>query len=65
MSKYLSEFKLEVVKYYLENNVGYQTVANHFWLSSTLVRKWVRKYKENGYAGLMKNQKSSYGGDFK
>ena len=51
MSKYSSEFKLEVVKYYLENN-------------TTLVRKWVRKYKENGYAGLMKNQKSSYGGDF-
>ena len=65
MSKYSSEFKLEVVKYYLENNIGYQTTANHFCLSSTLVRKWVRKYKENGYAGLMKNQKSSYGGDFK
>ena len=65
MSKYSSEFKLEVVKYYLENNIGYQTTANHFCLSFTLVRKWVRKYKENGYAGLMKNQKSSYGGDFK
>ena len=30
MSKYSSEFKLQVVKYYLENNFGYQTTANHF-----------------------------------
>ena len=65
MSKYSSEFKLEVVKYYLENNVGYQTTADHFSVAYTLVPRWVRKYKENGYAGLMKNQKSSYGGDFK
>ena len=65
MSKYSSEFKLEVVKYYLDNNVGYQTTADHFSVAYALVLKWVRKYKENGYAGLMKNQKSSYGGDFK
>ena len=65
MSKYSSEFKLEVVKYYLDNSVGYQTTADHFGVAYALVLKWVRKYKENGYAGLMKNQKSSYGGDFK
>ena len=65
MSKYSSEFKLEVVKYYLENNTGYQTAGKYFCVSPTLVRRWIRKYKENGYAGLMKNQKSSYGGDFK
>ena len=65
MSKYSSEFKLEVVKYYLDNNVGYQTTADHFSVAYALVLKWVRKYKENGYAGLMKNQKSSYSGDFK
>ena len=65
MSKYSNEFKLEVVKYYLDNSVGYQTTADHFGVAYALVLKWVRKYKENGYAGLMKNQKSSYGGDFK
>ena len=65
MSKYSSEFKLEVVKYYLDNNVGYQTTADHFSVAYALVLKWVRRYKENGYAGLMKNQKSSYSGDFK
>lgn len=33
MSKYSSEFKLEVIKYYLENNVGYQTAADHFGIA--------------------------------
>ena len=65
MSKYSSEFKLEVVKYYLENNVGYQTTADHFVVAYSQVIRWVRKYKENGYAGLLKNKKSSYSGEFK
>jgi transposase len=65
MSKYSSEFKLEVVKYYLENNVGYQPTADHFGVAYSPVVRWVRKYKENGYTGLMKNQKTSYSGDFK
>jgi len=65
MSKYSSEFKLEVVKYYLENNVGYQTAADHFGVAYAPVLRWVRKYKENGYAGLLKNKKSSYSGEFK
>lgn len=65
MSKYSSEFKLEVIKYYLENNVGYQTAADHFGIAYSPVLRWVRKYKENGYVGLMKNQGSSYSGNFK
>ena len=65
MSKYSSEFKLEVVKYYLENNVGYQTTANHFGVAYSPVIRWIRKYKEHGYAGLMKNQRLSYSGNFK
>ena len=65
MSKYSIEFKLKVVKYYLEKNAGYQTTANHFGVAYSPVVRWVRKYKENGYAGLLKNQKSSYSGEFK
>ena len=65
MSKYSSEFKLEVIKYYLENNVGYQTAADHFGIAYSPILRWVRKYKENGYVGLMKNQRSSYSGNFK
>ena len=66
MSKYSYEFKLEVVKYYFENYGGYEITANHFNISSaTSVKEWVRKYKENGSYGLLKNLKSSYSGDFK
>ena len=65
MSKYSNEFKLEVVKYYFENNVGYRIVSSHFGVSRSLVLRWIRKYKENGYTGLIKNQKSSYSGDLK
>ena len=65
MNKYSSEFKLEVVKYYLENNVGYQAATDHFGVAYSPVIRWVRKYKENGYVGLMKNQRASYSGNFK
>lgn len=65
MSKYSSEFKLEVVKYYLENNVGYRATADHFGIAYSPVMRWIRKYKENGCKGLMKNLKASYSGEFK
>ena len=44
MSKYSSEFKLQVVKYYLENNFGYQTTANHFGVAYSPGIRWVRKW---------------------
>ena len=66
MSKYSNDFKLEVVKYYLEKNCGYVNTANHFGnISDVAVLKWVRKYKEHGEKGLLKNLKSSYSGEFK
>lgn len=66
MSKYSNEFKLEVVTYYLNNNCGWNYVANHFNIPAwTTVRKWVRKYNEHGPKGLVKNFKSSYSGEFK
>ena len=65
MGKYSSEFKLKVVEYYLKNNVGYETTAKYFGVGYSPVVRWVRKYKENGYEGLTKNQKSSYSGEFK
>lgn len=29
MSKYSIEYKLEIVKYYIENKYGYETTAKH------------------------------------
>ena len=66
MSKYSEEFKLEVINYYLNNHYSFEYVAKQFEIPAwTTVRKWVRKYKEHGYKGLIKNQKTSYSGEFK
>ena len=66
MSKYSNEFKLKVVNYCLENNVGYRRAANYFNIpSKTLVERWVQKYKKHGPAGLFKNPTTIYSGDFK
>ena len=66
MSKYSEEFKLKVVNYYLDNHYGWEYVAKQFSIPAfTTVRKWVRKYEEHGGKGLIKNQKTSYSGEFK
>lgn len=66
MLKYPKEFKLEVVKYYLESGMGYLRVAKHFNMpSSVTVLNWVRRYKEHGEDGLVKNPDCTYSGNFK
>lgn len=65
MSKYSTELKLDVVNYYLKKQPGYTLTAEKFDIPRSLVVRWVRKYKENGYEGLIKNQKISYDGNFK
>ena len=65
MSKYTTQIKLNVVNYYLREHLGYTLTAEKFNIPRSLVIRWVRKYKENGYEGLIKNQSSSYGGNFK
>ncbi len=66
MSKYSNEFKLEVAKYCVEQYHGYPDAAKHFNIpSETTISLWVRKYKEKGAEGLLKNLKSSYSGNFK
>jgi len=65
MGKYTSEFKLEVVKYYLETGGGYETTAKHFKMPAFgVVRKWVKKYETHGASGLLRNQEK-YDGQFK
>ena len=66
MSKYSKEFKLKVVEYCIKQHHGYNDAAKHFNIpSSTPILEWVRKYKERGPEGLLRNQKSSYDGQFK
>lgn len=66
MAKYSNDFKLKVVKFYLNNRGGYETTANYFNIPSfSTVRKWVKKYQNHGTKGLIRNQKTSYSGEFK
>ena len=65
MSKYSNEFKLEVVEYYLNNNIGYSSTSKHFRVNHEVLRGWIKKYQQHGPEGLLKQKVSSYTGDFK
>lgn len=66
MSKYSSEFKLQVVKYCIDGHHSKYDAAKEFNIPSpTQIMEWIRKYKEHGVEGLIKQQKSSYSGEFK
>ena len=65
MLKYTEEFKLQVVKYCIEEHHGYKDAAKYFNMKeSHTVLKWVRKYQEHGEKGLIKNN-IKYDGSFK
>ena len=66
MSKYSDELKLEIVKYCIEEFHSKYDAANKFNIPSpTSIDNWIRKYREHGVEGLIKQNKSSYSGDFK
>ena len=66
MSKYTNEFKIKVVKYCIEEHHSLRDAAKKFGIPShTAVKEWIRKYKEHGTEGILKQLKSSYSGDFK
>ena len=65
MSKYSNEFKLEVVKYYLDGKGGISATAKYFGVNHELLRGWVKKYQQHGSEGLIKRKISSYDGLFK
>ena len=66
MSKYSNEFKLQIIKYYLEENHSYLDCCKKFNIpSKTQIKVWVKKYKQHGPDGLIKHQNSSYDGEFK
>ena len=66
MSKYSNEFKLQIIKYYLEENHSYLECCKKFNIpSKTQIKECVKKYKQHGPDGLIKRQNSSYDGGFK
>ena len=66
MSKYTNEFKLKVVKYCLEENHSQREAEKYFNIpKNSRIKIWLQKYRKHGVEGLIKQQKSSYSGDFK
>lgn len=67
MAKYSTEFKMKVVKEYLETSISYKSLSNKYCiLSESLIRKWVSSYKSQGYEGLkVKRENTQYTLEFK
>lgn len=66
MNKYSNEFKLEVIKYYLEGQNSYNKCCERFSIpSATSIKRWVHKYELYGVEGLKKQLTSNYDGKYK
>ena len=58
MEKYSFEFKKQIVQEYLEGRGGYTYLSNKYGLStSTLLKYWVKAYREMGNEGLLRSRK--------
>ena len=67
MAKYKTEFKMKVVKEYLEGIVSYKDLAKKYSIpDKSNVRRWVNAYEYQGYDGLkVKRKNNNYSLDFK
>ncbi len=67
MAKYTQEFKLKVVKAYLNNEGGYGILAKRFGVKSTSnIQKWISQYNYFGVEGLKRRtKKKEYSTQFK
>ena len=64
--KYSPEYKLSVILDMRENHLGYRETVRKYWNTTTgsetgnhlsQVKEWERKYLEEGYEGLMKDNR--------
>ena len=67
MTKYKTEFKVNIVKEYLGGNIGYKELAKKYSIPDKyIVRTWVNAYKTQGYEGLeVKRKNNKYTLEFK
>ena len=60
MAKYSTEFKMKVVKEYLETNISYKSLLGKYCIPSEIVVKnWVNAYKSQSYEGLKAKRKNT------
>ena len=67
MAKYSTEFKMKVVKEYLESNISYRSLSDKYCIpSENVIKTWVNTYKTQGYEGLkVKRENTQYTLEFK
>lgn len=67
MAKYSTEFKMKVVKEYLESRISYISLSNKYGIpNECVIRRWVNAYKSQGYEGLkVKRENTKYTLEFK
>jgi transposase len=57
MAKYSDEFKLKMVKEYLEGSIGYKLLTKKYGIpNKSQIERWVHAYKAFGKDGLRKKQ---------
>lgn len=49
---YSQDFKMAAVRMYLEQGMGYKTVARELEINASMVRNWIKNYKSLGPKGL-------------
>jgi len=64
MVKYTKQFKLEVIKYYLEGKLGFKRVAAHYKIAAPVIRRWVAAYRLHGDESL-RGRRAHYTTEFK
>lgn len=67
MAKYSTEFKIKLVKEYLESNISYKSLSDKYCIpSEKVIKTWVNTYKIQGYEGLkVKRENTQYTLEFK
>ena len=67
MAKYNYDFKLQIVKEYLQGEGGYTFLSNKYGIpSESIIKMWVHTYNSFGSDGLMRSRKrKTYTLDFK
>lgn len=57
MAKYNEQFKIMVVREYLEGKLGYETLAKKHGIKSwSLIKRWVKVFEKFGMDGLMRKK---------
>ena len=66
MAKYSLEFKLKLVKEYIDGADGYATIAKKHNIQHSILQTWISRYKALGVDGLKRSRSNNgYDTDFK